>query len=89
MSPKFALAILLLSCVLLGIANAQQRRQYRQPQQTVRYNAPKYATRNTDGNLPPPEISLPPADGGALNPDCMPNQLASGNIDNKKPRSRH
>ncbi|KRJ98671.1 uncharacterized protein Dyak_GE27997 [Drosophila yakuba] len=30
MSPKFALAILLLSCVLLGMANAQQNRRSQQ-----------------------------------------------------------
>ncbi|XP_017002855.2 uncharacterized protein [Drosophila takahashii] len=87
MSPKFALAILLFSCVLLGIASAQQ---YRYPQT---YNRPKVAARNLDGGGPLPPNFPPPAggplDGGAVNPDCMPNQLASNTVDNKKPRSRH
>ncbi|XP_016931891.1 uncharacterized protein [Drosophila suzukii] len=89
MSPKFALAILLLSCVLLGIANAQQ--QWYPRQQT--YNRPKVGSRNLDGGGPlPPNFPPPsggPLDGGGVNPDCMPNQLASGNVDNKRPRQRH
>ncbi|XP_037710513.1 uncharacterized protein LOC119547645 [Drosophila subpulchrella] len=104
MSPKFAISILLFSCVLLGFANAQQMRypQHRQQtryQQAGRYNSQRVGTRNLDGSgsvppsLPPPDLGLPPAggplDGGAINPDCMPNQLASGNVDNKKPRPRH
>ncbi|XP_017002775.2 uncharacterized protein [Drosophila takahashii] len=100
MSPKFALAILLFSCLLLGIANAQQhrypqQRQQQRFQQRVGYNQQRVGTRNMDGgsvpppNLPPPDVGLPPSDGGAFNPDCLPNQLASGNVDNKRPRQRH
>ncbi|XP_016961638.1 uncharacterized protein LOC108032339 [Drosophila biarmipes] len=104
MSAKFAIAILLLSSVLLGTANAQQMRYPQQRQQTRyqqagRYYPQRVGTRNMDGSglpppsLPPPDLGVPPPggpmDGGAINPDCMPNQLASGNVDNKRPRPRH
>ncbi|KAH8352201.1 hypothetical protein KR084_002676 [Drosophila pseudotakahashii] len=90
MSPKFALAILLFSCVLLGIANAQQHRYPQQTQQQrfpspVRYNQQKNGPRN----LGAPETD--PSNGGS-DPsfmDCTPNQLASNTIDNKKPRPKH
>ncbi|XP_043064348.1 uncharacterized protein LOC122320270 [Drosophila ficusphila] len=87
MSPKFALAVLLLSCVLLGIANGQQRYQQRQ----------QYKRPGVCRNMPPPDGGLPPdmgpppsggADGGAFNPDCMPNQLASKIADTRTPRPK-
>ncbi|XP_044316375.1 uncharacterized protein LOC108037324 [Drosophila rhopaloa] len=89
MSPKFALAILLFSCVLLGIANAQL---YRYPQQQV-YRRP-YGARTSGGsgplppNYPPPENADPPPGPPSEPLDCMPNQLASKTPDNKTPRPR-
>ncbi|KAI8042667.1 basic salivary proline-rich protein 1-like [Drosophila gunungcola] len=88
MSPKFGLAILLFSFVLLGIANAQQ---YRYPQQV--YNRP-YGVRNLGGsgplppNFPPPENAVPPAGPPPEAMDCLPNQLAAKTPDNKTPRPR-
>ncbi|XP_032583410.1 uncharacterized protein LOC116803588 [Drosophila sechellia] len=89
MSPKFALAILLLSCVLLGLSNAQHnnRRHQAGPYRQ------KIGTRmNADGPLPP--NFPPPGDnaGGSdvpANVDCMPNLLASNTLDTRKPRPKH
>ncbi|XP_043662241.1 uncharacterized protein LOC122626151 [Drosophila teissieri] len=78
MSPKFALAILLLSCVLLGW----------QCQQTgASAIGPRF---NQDGPLPPnyPPPAEDEASGGSATVDCVPNLLAGNIRDTRKPRPK-
>ncbi|XP_039226835.1 uncharacterized protein LOC120320640 [Drosophila yakuba] len=79
MSPKFALAILLLSCVLLGMANAQQNRRSQQS----RPPRPNIGPRN----YPTPAEDAE-ASGGSATLDCVPNQLAGNIRDTRKPRPK-
>ncbi|XP_002090000.3 uncharacterized protein LOC6528968 [Drosophila yakuba] len=82
MSPKFALAILLLSCVLLGMANAQQNRRSQQSR-PLRLNVrPRM---NQDGSLPAEDAE---ASGGSATVDCVPNLLAGNIRDTRKPRPK-
>ncbi|XP_043662360.1 uncharacterized protein LOC122626236 [Drosophila teissieri] len=81
MSPKFALAILLLSCVLLGMANAQQNRR---PQQS-RPSRPNIVPR-LHQEAPPAEDAE--ASGGFAPVDCVPNLLAGNIRDTRKPRPK-
>ncbi|XP_026834270.1 uncharacterized protein LOC113564060 [Drosophila erecta] len=84
MSPKFALAILLLSCVFLGMANAQLNRVHRK---SVLY--PARPRMNGENPLPPnfpPET--PESSGGLTTVDCTPNLLASNIRDTRKPKPK-
>ncbi|XP_039502130.1 uncharacterized protein LOC120458523 [Drosophila santomea] len=88
MSPKFALAILLLSCVLLGMANAQQNRRSQQSRPPRPNIGPRM---NQDGSLPPnypPPAEDAVASGGSATVDCVPNLLAGNIRDTRKPRPK-
>ncbi|KMY90418.1 uncharacterized protein LOC6732461 [Drosophila simulans] len=85
MSPKFALAILLLSCVLLGLTNAQYNRRH----QAGPYRQNIGMRMNSDGSLPPPPADNAGGSDVPANVDCMPNLLASNTLDTRKPRPKH
>ncbi|KQS32548.1 uncharacterized protein Dere_GG27183 [Drosophila erecta] len=82
MSPKFALAILLLSCVLLGMANAQLNRGH------LKSTRPRMNGENPlPPNFPPP-ADIPENRGGLTTVDCTPNLLASNIRDTRNPKSK-